>query len=230
MARATEQKGTSMRWTPRRDTAARDEVGDRRRFLRSWSAKAKILSGITGVVLVGAGAYASTNWVVGLAGNSSGEAASASITNISITAVSSPAPTNTLYPGGNGDVVATISNPNSFPVNITAVDLPTNTTYAAGYSNNTLTTPQSGCSLSTSDVIWNYANGTTGSAHTLTTPLTVGANSSLVVTFTNDATMLAAAPQACASTFFSMPSLAGVAATGGAGTATTSPTTDSWTS
>jgi hypothetical protein len=33
----------------------------------------------------------------------------------------------------------------------------------------------------------------------------------------------------CAATFFSMPSLTGVVATGGAGTATTGPATDGWT-
>jgi hypothetical protein len=214
-----------MRWIPRRDAD-----GTRRRLLGSWSTKAKILSGITGVVLVGAGAYAATNWVVGLTSGSSGEAQSAAIQNITITAVASPSATNLLYPGGNGDVVATITNPNSFPVAITAVNLPTNTTYAGGFSNNTLTTAQTGCSSTTSDVIWNYSTTTSGSSHTLTTALTVAANGSLTVTFTNDASMTTSAPAACASTYFSMPSLTGVTATGGAGTATTSPTTDSWTS
>jgi hypothetical protein len=47
---------------------------------------------------------------------------------------------------------------------------------------------------------------------------------------TNDASMTVAAPSACANTFFSMPSLTGVVATGGAATATTSPATDAWTS
>jgi hypothetical protein len=47
---------------------------------------------------------------------------------------------------------------------------------------------------------------------------------------TNDASMLAAAPAACEATFFSMPSLTGVTASGGAATPTTSPASDSWTS
>jgi hypothetical protein len=47
---------------------------------------------------------------------------------------------------------------------------------------------------------------------------------------TNDASMASTAPAACENTYFSMPSLTGVAATGGAATATTSPETDSWTS
>jgi hypothetical protein len=52
----------------------------------------------------------------------------------------------------------------------------------------------------------------------------------LTVTLTNDASMTAAAPTACENTFFSMPALTGVTASGGAATATTSPATDSWTS
>jgi hypothetical protein len=140
-----------------------------------------------------------------------------------------------LYPGGNGDVVLTINNPNPFPVTVTAVQLPTNTTYATGYTTSALTTTQTGCIASTpSDVIWNYSTSSSGSSHTLTSALTVAAsgqsNDPLTVTLTNDASMTTSAPAACASTYFSMPSLTGVTATGGAGTATTSPATDSWTS
>jgi hypothetical protein len=230
MARATEQKGTSMRWTPGRDEAPQGEQCHSRRRLRSWSTGAKILSGITGVVLVGAGAYAATNWVVGLSSGSSSAAQSATISNITISAVASPVAGNLLYPGGAGDVVAAISNPNSFPVTITAVNLPSNTTYAAGYTTSALSTAQPGCSGTTSDVIWNFSAATSGSSHTLTQPLTVAANGTLTVTFTNDASMTSAAPLACANTFFSMPSLTGVTATGGAGTATSSPATSGWAS
>ena len=62
-----------------------------------------------------AGAYAATNWVVGLNAGSSGEGQSATIANLSITAVASPAPGNVLFPGSTGDVVVTIANPNSVP-------------------------------------------------------------------------------------------------------------------
>jgi hypothetical protein len=183
-----------------------------------------------GVVLAGTVAYAVTNWVVGLNSGSSGEGQSATISNLSITAVASPAASNLLYPGGNGDVVVTINNSNTYPVTITAVQVPTNTTYAAGYSDSALSSAQTGCSSTQSDVIWNYSSGTSGSSHTLATPLVVGPSSNLVVTLTNDASMTTSAPAACANTFFSMPSLTGVSATGGAATATTSPATDSWTS
>lgn len=190
----------------------------------------RVVSAFAGMALVGGGAYAATNWVVGLNTGSSAEGQSATIANLTISAVASPSATNLLFPGGNGDVVATITNPNPYPVTITGVNLPTNITYAGGFTTSALSTAQTGCSTSTSDVIWNYSTGTSGSAHTLTSALTVAASGSLTVTFTNDASMTSAAPAACAATFFSMPSLTAVVATGGAATATTSPATDAWTS
>jgi hypothetical protein len=200
-----------------------------------FATKMKVVSVALGIVLAGAGAYAATNWVVGLNGGSSGEGQSAAISNLTITAVASPSASNLLYPGGNGDVVVTISNSNPYPVTITAVQLPTNATYATGYTTSALTTTQTGCLAATpSGVIWNFSTATSGSAHTLTSPLTVAAsgqaNNPLAVTLTNDASMATTAPAACAATYFSLPSLTGVSATGGAGTATTSPATDAWTS
>ena len=41
-------------------------------------------------------------------------------------------------------MVVTIANPNSYPVTIDAVNLPTNATYAAGYTTNTLSTASNG--------------------------------------------------------------------------------------
>jgi hypothetical protein len=197
-----------------------------------WSRKRKIVSAVCGSVLAATAAFAATNWVVGLNSGSSGEAQSAAISNLTITATSGG--TNQLYPGGTGDVTVSISNPNPFPVTITALQLPTNTTYAAGYTTSGLSTPNTNCSASTpSDVVWNFSTATSGTSHTLTSALTVAAsgqaNNPLVVTFTNDASMTAASPAACANTFFSMPSLTGITATGGAATASTSPATDAWT-
>jgi hypothetical protein len=191
----------------------------------------RIFAALIGMALVGGGSFAATNWIVGLSAGSSAEGQSATVQNLTIAAVASPAAVNQLYPGGNGDVVATITNLNPYPVTITGVDLPTNTTYANGYTTSALSTTQTGClSTTPSDVIWNYSTATSGSAHTLTTPLTVAASGTLTVTFTNDASMTASAPAACENTFFSLPSLIGVVATGGAATATTSPATDAWTS
>jgi hypothetical protein len=203
-----------------------------RRF--SWLAKGASIT--LGLVLAGVAAYAATNWVVGLSSNSSGEAQSAPISNVTIRAVASPAAGSLLSPGGTGDVVVTISNANPYPVTITAMQLPTGTTDATGYTTNALTTTQAGCVASTpSDVTWTFATTTSGSSHTLTTALTVAAsgkaNNPLTVTLTNDASMGLSAPLACANTYFSMPSLTGITATGGGtGTATTSPATDGWTS
>jgi hypothetical protein len=189
---------------------------------------------VFGVVLAGGGAYAATNWVTGVAAGSSGEAQSANTANLTITAVASPAAGNLLYPGGTGDVVVTIANSNPYPVTISAVQLPTSTTFAGGFTTSALSTGQTGCSPTTSDVQWSFATSTAGSSHTLASNLTVGAsgasNNPLVVTLTNDATMTSAAPAACANTYFSMPSLTGVTATGGAATSTTTPATDTWAS
>ncbi len=195
----------------------------------------KRLAMIAGVVLAGTATYAATNWVVGLGAGSSGEAQSGSISNLSITAAAAPGPANVLYPGGSGDVVATINNPNAFPVTVTAVDLPAMTTYAGGFTTSALTTPQPGCTIATSFVAWTFATATVGSAHTLTTALTVGPQvgstpGTLVVTLTGAASMTTASLSSCANTFFSMAPLTGVAATGGTDAVTTSPATDGWTS
>jgi hypothetical protein len=202
---------------------------------RERSRRRKFVFALFGALAAAGLAYAVTNWVVGLSGGSSGEGQSGSVSNLTITAVASPAATNLLFPGGNGDVVVTIANPNPYPVTVTAVNLPTNLTYATGYTTSALSITQAGCLAATpSDVIWNYSTGSSGSSHTLTTPLIVGeslsANNPLTVTLTSDASMTTAAPAACESTFFSMPSLTGVSATGGGATPTTTPVTDSWTS
>jgi len=199
------------------------------------SRRRRFLVAILGAAAVAAVSYGATNWIVGLQGGSNGEGQSANVSNLSISAVASPAASNLLYPGSTGDVVVSISNPNPFPVTITAVNLPTNTTSATGYTTSSLTTTQSGCLASTpSGVTWSFATGSSGTTHTLTTPLIVGSSGSsdnpLVVTLTNDASMASSAPAACENTYFSMPSFTGVAATGGAATATSSPATDGWTS
>src|SRR4029077_6281235 len=183
------------------------------------SRRRRFLVAILGAAAVAAVSYGATSWIVGLQGGSSGEGQSANVSNLSISAVASPAASNLLYPGGTGDVVVSISNPNPFPVTITAVNLPTNTTYATGYTTSSLTTTQSGCLASTpSGVTWSFATGSSGTTHTLTTPLIVASSGSsenpLVVTLTNDASMASSAPAACENTYFSMPSFTSVAATG----------------
>lgn len=179
------------------------------------SKRRKIAAAVLGVIAAGAGAFAATNWIVGLSGGSSGESQSTNVQPVSINAVASPVASNLLFPTGTGDVVATITNPNKFAVTITAVNLPTNSTFAGGFSNSGLTTPKSGCDASAtgSDVTWTGSSATSGSAHTLGSPLVVAGSGSLTVTFTNEATMGDGASANCESTYFQMPSLTGVAAT-----------------
>jgi hypothetical protein len=218
-------------------TRSRAEAGStrpgRRRNSSRWSRRRRIVSAPTGCLLTGTAAFAATNWIVGLNGGSNGQGQAATVANLSISATAAPSPANLLYPGSTGDVVISILNSNPFPVTITAVNLPTNTTYAAGYSDNGLTSASGGCTAATSLVAWNWASGASGTSHTLTTPLTVAAsgqsNNPLRVTLTNAATMHPNSPNACQSQFFSMPSFTGVAATGGSGTPTTSPATSGWT-
>jgi hypothetical protein len=199
-----------------------------------WTRRARVLATVLGVVMAGGVSFAATNWIVGVNSGSSGQAQSATISNLTITTVASPAASNLLYPGSTGDVVVSISNPNAFPVTLTAVNLPTSSTYATGYTTSALTTANGSCTATTSLVGWAFATGTSGTSHTLTTPLTVGAsgqsNNPLIVTLTNDATMATTSPAACANTYFSMPSLTGIGASGGSATSTTSPATDAWTS
>lgn len=201
----------------------------RRRRRRRPIAK-RLAWGVAGAVLAGGSAFAATNWAIGLSSGSSGESQAASVGNLTVTALASPAAGNLLYPGSTGDVVLSITNPNAFPVTITGVDLPSNTTYATGYTSSALTGSISGCSSSNSDVTWAYSTSSSGSVHSLTTPLVVASNGSLTVTLTNDASMATAAPAACESAYFSMPAMTGIVATGGSGTATSSPATDAWTS
>ena len=211
----------------------RRTAGRHRAPRNHWPRRARIIAAAVGTVLAGSAAFAASNWVVGLNGGSSGQARSVAISNLTITATSSPSPASLLYPGATGDVVITVANPNPFPVTITGFDLPSNATYATGYSNSALTTPQAGCSAATpSGVTWSFAAGTT-STHVLTSAVTVAATGAadnpLTVTLTGAASMSTSAPSACASSYFSMPAFAGVEATGGAATATASPATTAWT-
>jgi hypothetical protein len=163
--------------------------------------------------LVAGGAFAVTNWHVDLNAGTSGEGQTAAVQNLTITAVAVRAATNQLYPGGTGDVVLTTANPISYPVTLTGVNLPTNAAYAGGFTIEALNTDQGGCTTGTSLVVWNFSTATSGSPHHWSRG---NANNPLTVTLTNDALMGVAARATCENTCFSMPSLTGVAATGGA--------------
>src|SRR4051794_36491524 len=78
----------------------------------------KVAAATIGAVLAGGGAFAASSWLVGVNAGATGEGQSAAIANLTITAVAAPAATNLLYPGGTGDVVININNPNTFPVTV----------------------------------------------------------------------------------------------------------------
>lgn len=203
---------------------------NRKRGFIWWNRRSKVVSGVIGSIMAGSMAFAVSNWVVGLNNGSSGEAQSASVSNLTVTASASPAAGNLLYPGGTGDVVISITNPNTFPVTLTGFNLPTSTTYAGGYSDSALTTPQAGCSAATpSYVTWTGANGVSGTAHSFSAAgsVVVAGGATYVVTMQNAASMGTSAPAACVSTYFSMPSFTGVIATAG-GSATSGPATLAW--
>jgi hypothetical protein len=217
--------------TGRRGATGTTDSGAANDTQRRRSRRTRVVAFLVGGMLAGGTGFAASLWVVGVNGGSSGEAQSGTISNLTISAVAAPAAGNLLYPGATGDVVVRISNPNAFPVTITDVQLPANTTYADGFSDSALTAPQAGCSAATpSGVSWSFATGASGSSHALTSALTVAAGGSLTVTFTNAATMGTTSPVACAGTYFKMPSLPGVTASADNAAATAGPATDSWTS
>jgi hypothetical protein len=133
-----------------------------------------------------------------------------------------------IYPGGTGDVSVSIANHSSVTIMVTAVDLPANTTYAAGYTTSARTTPRPGCSAATSDVAWNGSTTARGSVHRLVTPLVIGAHRTAVVTLAEGARMSASAPAACEGAYFAMPALTGVGARVEARAKISTPHVDTW--
>jgi hypothetical protein len=152
-----------------------------------------------------------------------------SVSDLSITAVSSPAATNQLYPGGAGDVIAVVVNPNSFEVAISALQLPSATTFATGYTDPGLTRVKPDCDSSDSQVGWRFAEPGSGVSHPLNSPLAVAAGSSLTVVFSDGAVMAQSAPAVCEATYFKMPSLIGITASASSLPVTSGTAIDGWT-
>jgi hypothetical protein len=202
----------------------------RRRASRHHRSRKRAAVAVAGtLVAIAMAAAAFAYWTT--TGTGPGQAQAATVSNLAITAVATPSPVNQLYPGSTGDVVLQIANPNVFPVTITAVSLPSATSYATGYANSNLTGAIAGCTTSgatASLVAWNYASNS--NPHTLSTSLTVAANGTLTVTMTNDAAMGTGSPTACEGAYFEMAPLTGVTASSSNSSATPSPATDSWSS
>jgi hypothetical protein len=117
-----------------------------------------------------------------------GSGAEVSGTTVSVT-LSPGTPTATLYPGGQADVLLTVSNPNASPVRIGSLALDT----GQGTSGFAVDAGHSGCAVAT----LSYTTQTNGGAG-WTVPGKVGAvNGTLAITLTNALSMGVAAANAC---------------------------------
>jgi hypothetical protein len=187
-----------------------------------------LITGMCGAALSAATAYAAA-CVYG-ARSAPADDPHTPVQNLTISAAVSRAAGNLLYPGGTGDAVVEVSNPNAFAVTVTALRLPPDTAYAVGYRDARLSSPIPHCSARTpSGVTWSFATGTTGSPHPLDTPLIVPARGTVSVVLIRDVTMAPSAPAACTGAYFSLPSITGVIAAGRPGAATPGPARDAWT-
>lgn len=151
---------------------------------------------------------------------------------LSVRAAPTPAGVAALSPGAAGGVTVRITNPNPFPVTVTALELPADDAYAVGFATAALRVPVAGCGASAdgSDVTWRLASVAAGSRHVLVAPLTVaGAGGApLTVTFVAGAWMGPAASPVCEGAYFAMPPLTGVVAAGTGRAPTPGPATDAW--
>ena len=169
----------------------------------------KVGASVLGVVLAGGAAFGATNWIVGLSAGSSGQAPVRQHLQPDDQCRGLARPHQSSLSGGHGRRGGHDQQPQPLPGDHHRAAVAHQHHLCHGvHHKRTATTTQTGCLATTpSDVIWNYSTTTSGSSHTLTSAVTVGAsgaaNNPLVVTFTNDASMTAAAPAACANTYFS---------------------------
>lgn len=132
----------------------------------------------------GLGGTANAYW----GGSGSGSGAGSAGTNVAVT-LSPGSPSSTLYPGGSGDVVLTVSNPNLSPVQVGSFTLEV-TQGTGGFA---VDGGHSGCAVST--LTFTTA---TNSGSGWTVPAKVAeVNGTLPVTLTNALAMDVAAANAC---------------------------------
>lgn len=181
-------------------------------------------TGLAGLV-VGTMVIAGVAWAAGPGTGATGHAGPRVLVSITAAGVSG---VRAVYPGGTGDVVVAIANPNTVSVRVTALDLPSDTTYATGFTNSAHTTRRAGCSAATSGVVWNGSARARTIAARLAVPLVIGAHHTVNVTLANGVYMKATAPAACEATYFMMPRLMGVGARTDAHARTSAPAVDTW--
>ena len=140
---------------------------------------------LAGVTVLAAAALAAAAWVTSTSGNGYSKAATASPLTLSDASAST---TGQLYPGGSGDLKLKVSNPNSFPVRITAVSLT---------SGGTITSDTSGCTALNDAVTFTNQTG-------LTLDL-AGNASGTVFTLANAVQMGSTSANACQGAVFTIP-------------------------
>ncbi len=174
---------------------------------------------------MGAMVIAGVAWVAGPGTGAPGHAGPRVLVSITAAGVSG---VRAIYPGGTGDVVVAIANPNTVSVRVTALDLPSDTTYATGFTNSAHTTRRAGCSAATSGVVWTGSARARAISARLTIPVVVGAHHTVNVTLAHSVYMKSTAPAACEATYFMMPRLMGVGARTDAHARTSAPAVDTW--
>jgi len=196
-----------------------------------FASRARLTVALALVAAVIAGGVTFGSWAVG-SDPGNGYAKAKSSANLTLSDASAST-TAQLFPGGTGDVLVKVTNPNPFAVTITAIVLPGASQLAAGFRDPQLRSPKPGCGPANSQVTWSDSTSQP-SVHTLDQPLTVGSRTSttgvLDVRLTGAVTMGSGTPAACAQTFFALPSLTGVRASASSRPPTPSPIADRWVS
>lgn len=153
---------------------------------RMSSALPRALAGVVVVLLVALGGPAAARWSG--TGSGSGSGASGSTTLLTLTPGT---PTATLYPGGQGAVVLTITNPDEATVKVGSLQLRT-TDGTGGYA---VDAGHAGCAVSA----LSYTTQTNGGAG-----WTVSGQSSLSITLPGALTMATNAAAACQGATFTV--------------------------
>ncbi len=224
-----------MRVNPRSfPDASRGRADSSRRWARS-AAYVGVAAVVVGVPVVSAvtGAFGGALQGLVLGRWLSPPPARSPASNLSVTSAPVAPGSRDLAPGSAGDVWIQIANPNAFPVEITAVTLPSTSAHASGHPIGSPRGARASCSGGApSGVTWRGAMPAVASVHLLARPLVVGPSGSsdepLIVKLADAAAMDANAPAACESTVFDMPALAGLTTTRPILPVTPSPTMDRW--
>lgn len=142
----------------------------------------------------------------------SGTGAVAAGTSQGLTLSPATVNSNKLYPGGSGDVIITISNPNPFNVSVTQLSLPV--TPATAYSNSGLSTLNSTCNTNgtggMTPVTWAYSTKTLSGV--VIAAKSGGTAGTLTLTLTGGAAMSSSADTSCQGAFFQMANVTSVTA------------------